>query len=165
MSRESESEQRQGAILADRLRDARADLLRQLDGLSPALLRQRPGDDTWSIIEVLAHLADVDYHWLGQAEAIRRDPSHLFLYFDDEQWKRDHPDVRFVPVPEVMHRLEQSHATVVHTLAGLTSAELQRAGRHPRGEPYTVREVFLRYPAHDQNHAAQIRAIRRQLGA
>jgi uncharacterized damage-inducible protein DinB len=152
-----------GPELATHLRAARAGLLKQIEGLTDAQLRQRPADGDWSIIEVLAHLVDVDAHWLVQAEAIRGDATHLFAHVDDERWKREHPEIRHIPYPELAERLAASHRAVVETLAALTPADLARPGRHPRSIPYTVRDVFRRYPAHDQNHTIQIEAIRAQL--
>jgi uncharacterized damage-inducible protein DinB len=152
-----------GPELATHLRATRAALLNQIEGLTDTELRQCPPNGDWSIIEVLAHLVDVDVHWLAQAQAIHRDPAHLFIHFDDERWKREHPEVRLTPHLELVQRLAASHRTVVDTLAALTPQDLARPGRHPRGIPYTVRDVFLRYPAHDQGHTAQIEAIRRQL--
>jgi uncharacterized damage-inducible protein DinB len=154
-----------GAALVRTLTDSRHRLLGTINGVSDADLRRRPADDEWSMIEVLAHLADVEAHWLGQALAIRDDPEHLFVHFDDERWKREHPAVRDEPPAQVLARVERAHRAVLETLAGLTPHDLDRAGRHPRGAPYTVREVFRRYAAHDENHTAQLAAIRARLGA
>jgi hypothetical protein len=135
-------------------------LRRQADGLPPSVLRSRPADDEWSIIEVLAHLIDVDAHWLGQALAIRDDPEHTFVHFDDERWKSEHPNVWEQPIEDVEMKLNDSHARVIGSLSRMTDDELERLGKHPRGIPYKVRDVFSRYPAHDLNHAEQIKSIR-----
>jgi uncharacterized damage-inducible protein DinB len=153
-----------GTELADELARARADLIRASEGMAASQLRLRPHDEEWSIIEVLAHLIDVDRHWLGQALAIHQNPDHLFVHFDDHRWKRAHAHVRETPVAEVMRALEQSHRVVVGTLAGLDPADLARTGRHPRGEPYTVADVFRRYVAHDRAHTEQLASIRQRLG-
>jgi len=153
------------AALVRALTDARRQVLGTIDGASDADLRRRPAADEWSMIEVIAHLADVDAHWLGQALAIRDDPEHLFVHFDDGRWKREHPGVRDEPTERVLARVERAHRAVLETLAALTPGELDRAGRHPRGVPYTIREVFGRHVAHDESHAAQLAAIRARLGA
>ena len=105
---------------------------------------------------MLAHLIDTDYHWLSQALAIRDKPGHLFVHFDDERWKTEHPDVRQWARTDVLERLGTSHAEVIGRLSAMTAAELNRSGVHPRGAPYTARDVFQRYPPHDENHERQI---------
>lgn len=150
--------------LAERIRDARGRLIEQIDGLTDQALRARPDPEEWSIVEVLAHLPNVDRHWLAQALAIRDNPEHLFVHFDDDRWKREHPDVRGEPLNVVLQAMHAAHDTVLTTLSQMSDTDLQRTARHPRGIPYTVRDVFLRYPAHDESHAQQIAGIRRRLG-
>ena len=150
---------------AEELLRERAALLRRAEGVEAELLRLRPADDLWSIIEVLAHLIEVDRHWLRQALALRNDAQHVFVPFDDERWKREHPAARAAELSAVRAALDASHRAVVETLLGLTPEELLRSGRHPRGHAYTVADVFQRFPEHDRNHARQIAAIREQLRA
>jgi uncharacterized damage-inducible protein DinB len=154
-----------GGTLAEELQRERAALLRQAAGLDASLLRLRPADEDWSIIEVLAHLIDVDRHWLAQALALRDDPRHVFVPFDDDRWKREHSEVRTAGIATIRQALDASHREVVETVAALAPAELLRAGIHPRGHAYTVAAVFERFPAHDRNHAQQIAAIRERLRA
>jgi uncharacterized damage-inducible protein DinB len=146
------------------MRESRGRLVEQIGGLADEALRTRPDAEEWSIVEVLAHLPDVDHHWLAQALAIPDDPEHLFVHFDDDRWKRDHPDVRGEPVDAVLQAMHVAHDIVLTSLTQLSDADLQRTARHPRGIPYTVRDVFLRYPVHDDNHAEQIAGIRSRLG-
>jgi uncharacterized damage-inducible protein DinB len=149
--------------LAERIRESRRRLVEQIGVLTDEALRTRPDDREWSIVEVLAHLPDVDRHWLAQALAIRADPEHTFVHFDDERWKIEHPDVRSEPLDAVLQAMQAAHETVLATLAQLDGDDLGRTARHPRGIPYAVRDVFLRYPAHDENHANQIAGIRSRL--
>ncbi|MGD9895262.1 MAG: DinB family protein [Dehalococcoidia bacterium] len=153
-----------GDELAEQIRDGRGRLLDQARHLSDEALRARPDAEDWSVIEVLAHLPDVDEHWLAQALAIRDNPDHVFVHFDDERWKREHPNVRDEPLPAVLQAMQAAHDAVLATLAHLDEDDLDRAAKHPRGIAYTVRDVFLRYPTHDENHASQIASIKQRLG-
>lgn len=151
--------------LTERIRAGRKHLLDQISGLADEALGRRPEEGEWSVVEVLAHLPDVDRHWLEQALLIRDNPDHIFVHFDDERWKRNHPAVRQIPLDVILRAMQGTHEAVLETLLRMTESDLARTARHPRGIPYTVRDVFLRYPAHDRNHAEQITAIRRRLGA
>jgi len=118
--------------LAGRLRFTRARLLEAAARVAPDKRALRPADGEWSVIEVLAHLIDADYHWLAQAEALRDVPDHLFVGFDDELWKAEHANVRETPVESILEALAQSHAAVIEALLQMTAAGLLRPGRHPR---------------------------------
>jgi uncharacterized damage-inducible protein DinB len=150
--------------LTKQLEDARKELLRQIVGLDEQRMRARPAEGEWSIVEVLAHSIDVDRHYLAQALAIRDTAGYLFVHFDDGKWKTENPNANNRPLAEVLTALEGSFREVVDTLASLGQEELERVGRHPRGISYRVRDVFLRWPAHDRVHSQQMRAVRTALG-
>ena len=150
--------------LANELRVARQRVLDAAAGLSDDDARARPADDEWSVIEVLAHLVDVDRHWLEQALLLRDVPGHVFVQFDDERWKQEHPDARQLSMSDVRTRLAESHEAVLLALRQITPEMLETRGLHPRGHPYRVKDVFRLYPDHDHNHAGQIRSIRTRLG-
>src|SRR3954454_9411082 len=103
--------------LADILRASRRALLQAVFSASPDAALIRPVEGEWSVLEVLAHLVDTDLHYTEQALAMRADPGHVMLHFDDAAWKRDHADVRVTPLSEVLARLEQSHEAVLQHLA------------------------------------------------
>src|SRR3954452_10351565 len=79
-----------GQDLSKRMRASRRALIAAAEGVPAARLVARPSDDAWSVVEVLAHLIDVDYHYLSQAVAIRDGKDHLFVGFDDARWKAEH---------------------------------------------------------------------------
>ncbi|MGE0057589.1 MAG: DinB family protein [Dehalococcoidia bacterium] len=149
--------------LCAQLSTARQRFLASVRDLSDAHSRIRPAGNEWSILEVLAHMIDVDDFYLGQAQLLRKQPGATFNYFDDDAWKRAHPLPNGFELEDVLMRLDASHQRVLIGARSMTDEELTRPGVHPRAIPYTVRDVFLRFPAHDQNHQRQIDEIRAQL--
>jgi uncharacterized damage-inducible protein DinB len=145
--------------LIETLKASRSALLQAASGVSPESAVLRPADGEWSVLEVLAHLVDVDYHWATQALAMRDNPRHMFVGFDDAGWKEEHPDIRETPFADVLTLLAESHESVLYHLASMSDDDLDAPGLHPRGIPHTVRDVFLRYPAHDEDHTRQIEEI------
>ena len=145
--------------IAVALQASRGALLQAASGVTSDRAVLRLADGEWSVLEVLAHLVDVDYHWATQALAMRDNPSHMFVGFDDAAWKQEHRNIRETPLADVMSLLAESHEAVLYHLASMSDDDLDAPGRHPRGIPYTVRDVFLRYPAHDEDHTRQIREI------
>jgi uncharacterized damage-inducible protein DinB len=146
--------------LVDDLRNARSDLLAECDGASDAELRQRPSDGEWALIELLAHIPDVDRYYLSEARAIRDEPGHMFVYFDEEAWARENADAIRREARAVRFAMAWAHKEVVRWAESLTPDELDRAGGHPRTGSITVRQMLERIANHDRNHAEQVRSIR-----
>jgi len=151
--------------LVDDLRNARSDLLTACQDVSDADLRRRPAEGGWAIIELLAHLPDVDRHYLSEAQKLRDLPGHAFAYFDEEGWARDNADAIERDARDVKLAMAAAHEGVVRWARSLTPEELDRAGRHPRRGAITVREMLQRIAGHDRTHTEQVRAIRRSLPA
>ena len=149
--------------LVDDLRNARSELLTACQDVSNADLRRRPGESGWAIIELLAHLPDVDRYYLSQAKALRDVPGHSFVYFDEEAWAREHPDAIEQDASSIKMAMALAHEEVVRWTRSLTPEELDRAGGHPRRESISVREMIQRIANHDRSHTEQVRTIRRAL--
>lgn len=144
------------ASLLDEIRQARVRLLETVVGVADDALRSVPVNETWSAIELLGHLVDVDYFYLSEALATCAQPGRPFSYFDDRLWKVLHPRAASESTASVLSRLSRSHDTVLNSLRLLTARELAITALHPRGIDYTVEAIFRRFPAHDQAHAAQL---------
>jgi hypothetical protein len=111
------------------------------------------------VLEVLAHLIDCDHHYASEALAMRDQRDHMLVHFDDGAWKAQHGRIRETPLAGILATLAVSHASVLDLLRSMSDEDLDKSGRHPRGIPYTVRNVFLRWPQHDENHTRQIEEI------
>ena len=149
--------------LVDDLRNARSELLTVCQDVSDDDLRRRPEEAGWAIIELLAHLPDVDRYYLSQAQSLRDVPGHSFVYFDEEAWAREHADAIEQDAKGVKLAMALAHEEVVRWTRSLTPEELDRAGGHPERESISVREMIQRIANHDRSHTEQIRAIRRAL--
>ena len=150
--------------LVDDLRNTRSELLAACQDVSDADLCRRPVDGGWAIIELLAHLPDVDRYYLSQAQQIRDVPGHQFVYFDEEGWLRENADAIERDVRTVKLAMEVAHEEVVRWTRSLTPEELDRAGGHPKRDSISVREMIQRIANHDRTHTEQVLAIRRALG-
>ena len=141
------------------LKASRSALLQAASEASPARAVLRPAHGEWSVLEVLAHLVDTDYHYAQQAIAMRENPNHMLMHFNDEVWKAEHTAIRETPFAGILSALAESHESVLRYLASMSNADLDSPGLHPRGIAYSVRHVFLRLPQHDDNHTHQIEEI------
>ena len=148
--------------VVDELRNARSDLLTACQDISDADLRHRP-EEGWAVIELLAHLPDVDRYYLDQARLLRDVPGHTFVYFDEEAWARENADAIDRDARAVRLAMAAAHEEVVRWARSLTPDELDRAGRHPGRESISVREMLQRIADHDRTHTEQVLSIRRAL--
>jgi uncharacterized damage-inducible protein DinB len=146
------------------IQDSRIGFLDSIEGLDEEATRRRPDPNEWSIIEVLAHMVAVDESYLGQAVSVTQSPGTAFTYFDDDAWKMAHPGPDEFVLSQVLAELSASHQRVLATAAALNEDELAIVCIHPRGIPYTVRDILARLPTHDQNHQRQIEQLRQLLG-
>jgi uncharacterized damage-inducible protein DinB len=149
--------------LVDDLRNARSELLVACQDVPDGDLHRRPNGSDWAIIELLAHLPDVDRYYLSQAKLLRDVPGHTFVYFDDEAWARENPDAIDRDTRAVKLAMAAAHEEVVRWAGPLTPEELDRAGGHPRRGSVTVREMVQRVADHDRRHAEQAVELRRAL--
>jgi hypothetical protein len=97
--------------LVDDLYQARQDLL------ACDLALARP---PWAVIEVPAHLADVDRYYLCEARMIRDEPGHMFVYFDEEAWKRANADAIDRDARAVKLAMAAAHEEVMRWVGALT---------------------------------------------
>ena len=149
--------------LVDDLRNARSELLAACQDVSDADAHRRPAEGGWAIIELLAHLPDVDRYYLSQAQKLRDVPGHAFVYFDEEAWARENADAIERDARAVKLAMAAAHEEVVRWARSLTPEELERQGGHPRRGSISVREMIERIANHDRRHTEQVRAIRRAL--
>jgi uncharacterized damage-inducible protein DinB len=146
--------------IVDDLRNARSDLLTSCQDLSDAELRRKPNEG-WAVIELLAHVPDVDRYYLEQARLLRDVAGHTFVYFDEEAWARENADAIERDPRAVRVAMAAAHEEVVRWARSLTPDELDRAGGHPKRGTISVREMLERIANHDRTHTDQVLAIRR----
>lgn len=156
--------------LVDDLKNARSELLAACQDVSDADLHLRlpasqaePVEAGWAIIELLAHLPDVDRYYLSEAQQIRDVADHQFVYFDEDAWARENADAIERDARTVKLAMAVAHDEVVRWTRSLLPEELDRAGGHPKRDSISVREMIQRIANHDRTHTEQVRAIRRAL--
>lgn len=115
---------------------SREQLLELLD-TSSHLLEARPDEKSWSIRNVLVHMAQADLWYASRLEEN--------------------------PFTELLWRLAATRELVMTQLHGLPSDARGRVTKH-NGEEWTPRKVARRMLEHETEHLAQIREILKQIG-
>jgi uncharacterized damage-inducible protein DinB len=133
-------------------------LARLIADVPESILRQPPAPGKWSVVAVLAHLAEDELSSSWRYRQMLENPGVALDSFDQEEWaRRGHYDSWDPREAIQMFRLLRE--ANVRLLAKLTPEEWQRWGTHTERGRMTVAELASHMPNHDANHIAQIRRI------
>ena len=127
--------------------------------VSDSQLRQRPAPQRWSIMEQVAHLADVEivigYRTRSILGGIEGAP---IIAYDQDAWQQAmrYNDGEIAPTLEAFNAARENNLRLYRTL---TDAEWDRYGIHSERGRESVRDTVRLNAGHDINHLRQIEAI------
>lgn len=133
-------------------------LARLIDGLSVQQLRRRPAPEKWSIVEILAHLAEDELTSSWRYRQMIEHDGETLSGFDQELWARLGNYGTWNPLDAlVLFRLLRE--ANLRMLGGLSREQWECSGNHVERGKITVRELARHMAAHDINHIKQIEDI------
>lgn len=124
-------------------------------GLSDEQLNWRRDEDDWSIVEVIAHLADAENNSHERVRRMLTEVNPHFMDYDEKAWARER-DYRSKLLDEVLTRFCDQRAAHIETLEGLDDAGWSRTGEHNTMGELTVNSITASMVAHDMEHLGQI---------
>lgn len=138
---------------------ATVDELRALSrGVQPGALRQPEAPGRWSVVEVLAHLADSELVWAFRLRMVLGQERPSLAGYDQDAWadRFAYSDVE----PQVsIDRLDVVRDWNLALLDAMPDDDLDRVGIHAERGVESVRHMMRLYAGHDLVHLAQIRRI------
>ncbi|RME71336.1 MAG: ClbS/DfsB family four-helix bundle protein [Chloroflexi bacterium] len=151
------------AIISD-LEFGRSELLKAIDGLSKREMTTIPIYGDWTIKDVLAHIVGWD------ERVIRTLPLMLENRADDipdvevEAYNRQSVAAwRDRPLAEVIARIHETHARIIHLLSQIDHMEIDRR-RQRKNRTITIRSYVIDVMMeHERGHAAEIMQWRKSL--
>jgi len=130
----------EGPVFLDLMACARVELLELTRDLPEEVLNKQPAPGSWSIQEVLRHVAASERWYLTRI----LDPATV---------------QQFRPNRSVWQRLEAVRLLAMQRLAGLSEAERSRIISDKSGELWSARKVFRRFLEHEREHTHHILEI------
>jgi len=125
-------------------------------GLNAADARWRPDATRWSVVEIVAHLADEEGEdFRARVASTLEDPTRPWPPIDPEGWAVSRR-YRERDVGEELDRFERERAESVSWLRLLRDPDWSLAYRHPKVGPITAGDVMASWCAHDALHLRQI---------
>jgi uncharacterized damage-inducible protein DinB len=139
-------------------RSAPATLAQLISGVPDDTLHRRPALGKWSIVEIVAHLAEDELTSSWRYRQMIEHDGVALLGFDQELWARlgDYNSWTARDALDMFRLLRQANVTV---LSHLSPAEWERSGTHAERGRLTVRSLAAHMVGHDANHIAQIQRI------
>ena len=133
-------------------------LERLIKGVPASKLRKRPAPDKWSVVEILAHLADTEIVGGFRIRMILGAPGTPIQGFNQDAWVTSgHYDKR-----DPRKSLEQFRAFREANLAllkSITPEQWKHHGVHSERGEETVEHIVRMFAGHDLNHILQIERI------
>ncbi len=146
--------------------DTRAELL-DVFRATPVVLRQllhdvdaastadRPSEDGWSIVEVVAHLADADETVIERVGLmVGQERPRLASY--DEAARAEERGYRQMPITGALARFATMRGSLIARLERLEPDAWARTGIHDDAGEISVEALVAHMAAHDSIHLAQI---------
>lgn len=133
-----------------------ARLARAFQKVPTRLWTRRPRPGEWSIVEILAHLADAEVAFAFRLRKMVSEPRPILVAWDQEAWatglRYNRRDPRHLLV--TFRALRESNLAI---LRALPRARWGLVGRHPEYGPIRVDQLVAHYAEHDVNHLNQLK--------
>jgi len=128
------------------------------DGVSAEKLQARPAPDRWSVVEIIAHLAEDELSSSWRYRQMIEHNGAPLLGFDQDLWAKlgDYQSWETQDALAMYRLLREAN---LRLLERLTPKQWECAGVHAERGPLTVRELARHMAAHDINHIKQIEQL------
>jgi hypothetical protein len=135
-----------------------------VSGLPEKVLRYKPAPDKWCIVEILAHLADVEIIYGYRLRQMLADKKPVIAPIDQDDWARNLEYMKESP-PEMvaLYGLNRHHN--VQLLRRLKPGDLEKSAFHPEVQRnITVADLLERMGEHGAGHLEQIERLKTDAG-
>jgi hypothetical protein len=133
-----------------------------VSGLPDKTLRYKPAPDKWCILEILAHLADMEILYSYRLRQMLADKNPVIAPIDQDAWARNLGYMESSPAELVALYGLNRHATL-QLLRRIKSGDLEKSAHHPeRNRPVTVAEYVGMMSKHGPNHLDQIEKLKKE---
>ena len=137
-----------------------AKILRELEGLTEEGLLFKPSEKSWSIREIIIHVADAELVHIHRMKAVLSEDNPVLTAFDQDLWTaRLHTQgIDHQLYLQLFKSMRESFLPVLHHL---TQQDYLRIGTHNQAGQQTFKEIFEHSIEHVDNHIEQIRRVKK----
>ena len=138
------------------------EVVKALEGFTPAMLTEHPLPGKWSAAEIVQHLADSEMASALRLRRLLTEDSPVIQGYDQDLYatrllynERD--------IAPALDAFRAARATTLQLLERMTDEDWQRTGTHSESGPYGTEKWLRIYADHAHGHADQIRRLRAAL--
>ena len=156
--------QEQIQALQQLLRSAHQDVMEAIDGIAELEIRQVPVPDEWTVAQLMAHIAEIEYFWMEKAVLItQEDDPNIITRRDVENDRRaaaveDHARDS---LDELIRGLAAANESAFGATGRIATGDLGILGHRGESNPIAVEGVIRYLAFHVEEHADQITESRR----
>jgi hypothetical protein len=135
-----------------------------VSGLSPGVLRYRSDPAKWCILEILAHLADIEIVYGYRLRQMLADAKPVIAPMDQDAWAKNlgYLDAA-APELVALYGLNRHHN--LGLLRRLKTGDLEKSAFHPEYQKdVTVARLVEQMAGHGTNHLGQIEKLKKEAG-
>jgi hypothetical protein len=135
-----------------------------VSGLPDKTLRYKPSPEKWCILEILAHLADIEIVYGYRLRQMLADKDPVIAPMDQDAWGKHLGYLEASPAEMIALYGLNRHANL-KLLRRLTREDLDKSAFHPELKAaVTVADLVERMAEHGTNHLAQIEWLKKEAG-
>ena len=132
-----------------------------VSGLADRVLRYKPSPDQWCILEILAHLADMETLYAYRMRQMLADKDPVLAPIDQDAWAKNLGYLESSP-PELVALYGLNRHATVQLLRRLKGKDLEKSARHPeKDHRVTVADYVQMMSKHGPNHLEQIERLKK----
>ena len=139
-------------------REAPVKLATLIAGKSEDALRRTPAPGKWSVVEVIAHMAEDELVSTWRYRQMIQTNGVTLAGFDQDLWARL-GGYESWSVKETLEMFRLAREANLRMFVMLTDEEWQRYGVHEERGRLTVQDLARHMAAHDLNHIEQIKRL------
>jgi uncharacterized damage-inducible protein DinB len=133
-----------------------------VSGLPDKILRYKPSPDKWSILEMLAHLVDMETLYAYRMRQMIADKDPQLAPIDQDEWARNLGYTE-ESAPELLALYGLNRHHNLQLLRRLKAADLDKGAFHPEHKrKVTVAEIVGMMAKHGPSHLEQIERLKRE---
>ena len=150
------------SMLQQLLRTAHQVVMDAIDGVAEEEARQVPAPGEWTVAQLLAHIAEIQYFWMEKAGLITKENDPNITRSDVENDRRaaavaDHAGD---PLDDLIKDLAAANESAIGATGEIAPEDLATLGHRGENNPITVEGVIHFLASHVEEHARQISTSR-----
>ena len=146
--------------LIEQYKQGYSKILKEMEGLTGEQLLFKPSERSWSIKEIIIHVADAELVHIHRMKAVLSEDNPILTAFDQDLWttrlNSQHTDHQLYL--QLFKSIRESFLPILHHL---TEQDYLRIGTHNQDGQLTFKEIFEHAIEHIDTHIEQIRRVKK----